>query len=127
MRLSDDADLIVQGMLGDTSMGTATPGVPLVAADFASAFILLSRAWEGHRLSVRAEYFETSDRDATAADENGEHGTALTAAYIFRPADRHRLTLEIQHSVSYRAERLYIGQPRKARETQALASYRIFF
>ncbi len=126
-RLSEDTDLIVQAILGDTTMGTATPGRPLVDVEFTSAFILLSRAWDRHRLSARAEYFETTDKDLTVADDNGEHGVALTAAYIFRPVQRHRLTLELLQAVSYRTERIYLGRPRKARETQVQASYRIFF
>lgn len=120
-------DVVVQGLIGDTRMGTEVPGMSLVAADFASAFVLVSRDWDRHRLSARAEYFETTDRDLTALDNNSEHGTALTAAYVFRPLERHRLTLELLHLISYRPERAVLGLPLKARETQAQVSYRIFF
>lgn len=114
-------------MTGDTSMGTPAPGRSLVNADYASAFVLLSRAWDRHRVSARAEYFETTDKDQAAVDNNGEHGTALTLAYIFRPRERQRLTLELLHAVSYRPARTFIGSPVKASETQVQASYRFFF
>lgn len=123
----ESLDIIAQGMFGDTRMGTPSPGQSLVNADYASAFVLASHTWSRHRLSVRAEYFETVDKDRTAIDDNDEHGTALTAAYIFRPAERQRLTLEILRTVSFRPERIYLGTPVKARETQVQASYRYFF
>jgi hypothetical protein len=123
----EDVELIAQAMIGDTSMGTPAPGMSLVNADYASAFVLASRAFGRHRLSARAEYFETVDRDATALDNNGEHGTALTLAYVFRPKERQRLTLELLRAVSYRPERIEIGAPLKASETQVQASYRFFF
>lgn len=125
--VTDEIQLIAQGMIGDISMGTPSPGMSLVDTGFASAFVLVSRGWDRHRVSARAEYFETTDRDRTAIDNNAEHGTAVTAAYIFRPAERHRLTLEIMQVVSFRPERTYLNLPIKARETQAQASYRIFF
>jgi hypothetical protein len=124
---TDDIEVITQGMIGRTSMGTPSPGMSLVNTGFASAFVLVSRGWDRHRVSARAEYFETTDRDFTAGDNNAEHGTALTAAYVFRPVERHRLTLELKQVVSFRPERAHLNLPIKARETQAQASYRVFF
>ncbi len=124
---ADDLDVIAQAMIGETSMGTPAPGMSLVNTGFASAFVLVSHAWERHRVSARAEYFETTDRDRTEIDNNGEHGTAVAAAYIFRPAERHRLTVELTQVTSFRPERARLNLPIKARETQAQASYRIFF
>jgi len=122
-----DVDVIGQGMVGETTMGTPAPGMSLVDTGFASAFVLVSRGWERHRVSARMEYFETTDRDRTEIDNNAEHGTAVTAAYIFRPLERHRLTLELTQVVSFRPERAHLNLAIKARETQAQASYRIFF
>lgn len=123
----EGVDVVFQAMRGDTTMGTAVPGIPLVAADFTSAFILVSRAWDRHRITARAEYFETRDKDTTVGDDNNEHGTAVTMAYVFRPLERHRLTIELTQGVSFRPERAFIGESIKARETQLQASYRIFF
>jgi hypothetical protein len=124
---ANDLDVIAQGMVGETTMGTPAPGMSLVNAGFASAFVLVSRSWDRHRVSARVEYFETTDRDVTEIDNNAEHGMALTAAYIFRPAERHRLTIELMRVVSSRPERAHLNLGIKARETQAQASYRIFF
>ncbi|MBM3515110.1 MAG: hypothetical protein FJX59_15575 [Alphaproteobacteria bacterium] len=78
-------------------------------------------------MSGRIEYFKTHDRD-TSPDLNGETGQALTLAYIFRPVDRQRLTLEMLHIHSRRPERaLSFGLPATANETQIQASYRFFF
>jgi len=124
---TDDLQVIAQGMVGDTTMGTPSPGTSIVDTGFASAFVLASQRWGRHRVSVRAEYFETTDRDRTAVDNNAEHGNALTTAYVFRPAQRHSLTFELMQVISYRPERAHLNLPIKARETQAQMSYRIFF
>ena len=125
--LPGEIDLVVQGMIGDTAMGLTALNRALVDVDYASAFVLLSRAWDQHRLSFRAEYFETVDRDLTPDDANGEHGNSVTLAYVFYPAERHRLTVEALNVFSQRSERGFIGIPHKSHETQVQASYRIFF
>lgn len=124
---TDDIQVIAQGIIGDTRMGTPSPGMSVVDTAFASAFVLASQRWGRHRVSARAEYFETTDRDRTANDNNAEHGTALTAAYIFRPAQTHLLTFELMQVISFRPERAYLNLPIKARESQAQMSYRVFF
>ena len=95
--------------------------------DFSSAFVLVSRAWDKHRISARLEYFDTRDHDFTPDDNNAERGNALTLAYIFRPADIHRLTFEVARVYSDRAERVYAGFVRSQIETIAQASWRIIY
>ena len=47
-------------------------------------------------------------------------GNALTVAYVFRPVDNQRLTLEVLRTGSTGRERTFsFGQPRTANETQA--------
>ncbi len=125
--LPGDIDLVVQGMIGDTVMGLTSTGQSLVDVDFAAAFLLLSRSWNQHRLSLRAEYFETVDRDLAVDDDNDEHGNSLTLAYVFYPTERQRLTVEVLSSFSQRPEREFLGIPNKFHETQAQVSYRFFF
>lgn len=126
-KLSGDIDLVVQGMIGDTAMGFVAPNQALVDVGYASAFVLLSRAWDRHRFSIRAEYFETIDHDPVSDDNNGEHGNSIALAYVFYPVDRQRLTLEFLNIFSQRPERGFIGIPQKFSENQVQASYRIFF
>ncbi len=120
-------DLVVQGMIGDTVMGLTASGQSFVDVDYASAFFLLSKNWSRHRLSLRAEYFETVDRDQTVDDDNDEHGNSLTLAYVFYPTERQRLTAEVLSTFSQRPERGFLGIPHKFHETQAQVSYRLFF
>jgi hypothetical protein len=126
-KLPGDVDLVAQGMIGDTAMGFVAPNQALVDVGYASAFVLLSRAWDRHRFSVRAEYFETTDRDPIPDDNNGEHGNSVALSYVFYPVDRHRLTVEFLNIFSQRPEREFIGIPEKFSENQVQASYRIFF
>lgn len=127
--LPGEIDVIAQLMTGTTTVVTIPNGVgPVVKTGYLSGFALFSRAWDRHRLSLRLEYFETTDRDRLFPDNNNEWGNAVTAAYVFRPADNQRLTLELLRIHSTRPERaLGFGLPRTATETQAQASYRFFF
>ena len=116
-------------MRGSTSVITLREPVgPLVYADFWSAFGLVSKSWGEHRLSFRAEYFKTSDEDNfVSQDDNNEHGYALTGAYIFRPAEDQRITVELVYVNSLRPERVFLGTSARARELQSQISYRFFF
>jgi hypothetical protein len=119
--------LLAQAMTGSTTVITRpAPRGPFVDTRFWSVFGLVSKDWNRHRVSLRLERFGADDRD-TSADNNNEHGTGLTLAYVFRPTERQRVTLEALHVESYRPERIYLGFPRKARETVLQASYRFFF
>lgn len=119
--------LMAQGMTGSTTVITRpAPRGPFVDARFWSVYGLASHDWERHRISLRLERFGADDRD-TSADDNTERGTGVTAAYVFRPTERQRLTFEILRVTSDRPERIYFGFPRKARETVLQASYRYFF
>jgi hypothetical protein len=95
--------------------------------DLSSAFVLISREWNRHRLSARLETFDVHDRDRTPDDPNAEHGQALTLAYVFRPNAGQRLTFEALRVSSSRARRLDFGLPARVRETQFQVSYRLFF
>jgi hypothetical protein len=126
-QFADGFDVVAQVMRGSTSVITL-PGTlgAIVDTHFWSGYGLVSKDRGKHRLSFRAEYFATSDHDAFP-DNNTEHGTALTLAYILRPAENQRLTFEILHVNSRRPERSYLGLAPRAAETQAQASYRFFF
>ncbi len=114
-------------MNGSTTLITIRPPIgPIVATNYWSAFALISKEWDRHRLSFRAERFVTSDHDIFP-DNNNERGTALTLAYVYRPAVKQRLTLELIRVTSGRPERGFLGLAPHATETQAQASYRFFF
>lgn len=127
-RLPGEIDLIAQVMDGRTSVITIPPPVgPIVLAKFDSQFVLASRDFAGHRVSLRYDRFATDDRDRFP-DNNTEKGHAWTLAYVVYPAEMQRLTLELLHIDSTRAERsLSFRLPAAWRETQIQASYRFFF
>ncbi len=127
--LPNDIDLVAQFMDGKTTVVTLPNGVgPVVKTNFMSGFALVSKQWDQHRISLRLEYFETKDKDKLFPDNNNEWGNAITAAYVFRPVDNQRITLELLHVHSNRPERaLSFNKPRLANENQLQASYRFFF
>jgi len=122
-----DVTFLAQAMRGSTTVITRTPPRgPFVDTHFWSVYGLISKDWNRHRVSLRLERFGADDKD-TSADDNNERGTALTAAYVFRPAERQRLTLELLRVDSTRPERAFLGFAPKIRETVVQASYRFFF
>ena len=113
----EDFTFLAQAMDGSTTVITRpAPRGPFVDTRFWSVFGLVSKDWSRHRVSLRLEQFGADDRD-TSADDNNKHGTGITAAYVFRPAGRQRLTFEVLHVASDRPERVYFGFSRRARET----------
>jgi len=125
--LPGDIDVLAQYMRGRTTVITIRPPVgPIVDTRYWSTYGLVSKVLGRHRVSLRGEYFKTTDRD-TFPDDNSEHGFGLTAAYVFRPADNQRLTVELLYVNSVRAERAFMATPARARETQSQISYRLFF
>lgn len=125
--LPGDITILAQVMRGGTTVVTL-PGAPsaIVDTDFWAAYLLASKDFGRHRVSLRLDRFGTNDEDASL-DNNNEHGTAITAAYVLRPAPRQRLTLEALYVKSHRPERGHLGLPIRAGETQFQASYRFFF
>ncbi|MGE3476634.1 MAG: hypothetical protein AB7H70_12590 [Rhodospirillaceae bacterium] len=118
---------IAQYMTGTTTViSLPAPRMGLVYTGFWSAYALVSKDWGRHRLSLRVERFGADDGD-TFPDNNNEHGAGVTAAYVFRPTARQRVTLEVLHVDSHRPERVYLGFPAKAHETVLQGSYRFFF
>ncbi|MBL8642651.1 MAG: hypothetical protein JNK21_01875 [Rhodospirillaceae bacterium] len=103
------------------------PSFTVADNDFGSAFLLVSRAWDRHRLSARAEVFDVNDNDGTRDDPNAEDGTAFTLAYVFRPDARQRFTVEYLRINARRAVRASFEQPLRAREDLIQFSYRLFF
>ena len=119
-------DIVVQTMIGNIKMA-AFPTFTVVDNDFSSVSVLLSRQWQQHRVSARVEYFDVTDRDFTRDDPNGEHGSAATLSYVYRPDDNQRLTFELLNVRSTRQSRAGFGLSPRANETTLQASYRFFF
>jgi hypothetical protein len=100
--LPGDVGLIAQWMSGETIMGPDLgrfrgpefDGVYPVDNAYESSFVLLTRAFDRHRLSVRYDDFEITEADLTPLDENAEKGHAWTLAYKFQVNDNFGVVAE---------------------------------
>lgn len=119
-------EFISQAMVGNTSMDTRPVLGSKVDNDYWSVFTLFSKRFGDHRISFRYDHFQVADDDFTADDLNQENGNAWTAAYVLRPFNKQRLTLEALHVDSKRPERAFLNLPVRAKETVLQASYRFF-
>ena len=99
-RMPGNTELLSQYLRGDTLMGTQRGA--RVKADYWSAYLLLSKRWQQHRLSLRWDRFEVIDRDTTYRDSNDEHGRSLTASYSYRWRKAWKASLDY---IDWRSER----------------------
>lgn len=122
-----DMTLISQGIRGSTRMGDEINGQFAVDTRFWATSVLLSKAWDTHRFSIRFDRFGTAENDYLPQDRNQEHGYALTANYNLTLAKQHQINLEVTHSNSDRPARLSLGQHSTQEETIWQIAYRLFF
>jgi hypothetical protein len=95
-----------QLMYGNTLVGPDTPyGVP-VDVDFTAAYLLVSHELGTGKLTVRGDWFDTTDNSFTATDNNDESGWAATLAYKRPLVDFADLVVELVHVESDRPSRL---------------------
>ncbi len=114
-----------QVLFGNTLVGTDTPfGYP-VDVDFATAYLLVSREIGPGKLSVRGDWFETSDNSFEAYDNNNEQGWAAMLAYKAEVADHAAVVVEIQHVSSDRYGRAYGGVAADQGQTLVQTALRI--
>jgi hypothetical protein len=111
--------LISQGMQGTTQMGFKTGGIVWVDTRFRSVFALLTHPVGAGAVSLRGEWFDTTERGSRMvhADEN-EDGWAVTAAVRWPVWTYATLFGEALHVESDRGARARAGLP--ARETQTV-------
>ena len=85
--------LAAEHMRGDTGMGFA-PGAA-VAARFGAPYALVSWQVGRLRLSSRADWFKTSERDFSAAENNDEVGSSIALAAILEPRPDWSIAVEL--------------------------------
>ncbi|GIU47717.1 hypothetical protein [Shewanella sp. KT0246] len=125
-RLPYNIELISQLMLGSTLM-QSPDGIDVVNNDYQAAFILISKRWDKHRVSVRAEDFEVSDNDATLDDNNNEQGNALTLSYQYRLQKSWFIQAEYNRIDSTRDAKVEQGLPQELLEQQWQLATRWYF
>lgn len=124
--LPNKLELSAQYMTGDTLMNDVY-GNAVVDNDYSSAYIMLSKRWNKHRLTGRLEEFSVTDKDQTVGDNNDEYGKAATLNYTYRYSKPVFLSVEHNWINSDRPGRVYSGQPVSREERQLLFAVRYFF
>jgi hypothetical protein len=99
----------------------------VVANDYRSAYVALSKKWRQQRLTLRLEEFSVTDNDQTAHDSNQEYGKAATVN-VSRRLSRHWFAaVEYNWIDSDRHARIYSGDKTHAIERQWQLALRYFF
>ena len=98
LALPNNWELLFQWMIGSTVMGPVIDGAHAVDTEFDAKYLMLSKAYDRHRLSARYDRFEVTQNDDTDEDNNLDDGHAWTIAYIYDHSD----------TMSFAAESLYI-------------------
>jgi hypothetical protein len=128
----DAFEILAQGMAGETEV--APFGLFDRVVEFWSAYVLAGREFGDWRVAARAEIFGSDAVTAnfisgiTAKDpEYSEHGHAFTLAVTWTPEEWLRLTAEVLHVDSDRAQREEAGLAHRSRETQLQIGGRFLF
>jgi hypothetical protein len=125
--LPGDVGLIAQWMGGTTVMGSPTGDIYPVDVEYDSRFVLLTRSFDAHRLSLRYENFHAGDRDMTPDDDNSEAGLAWTASWRYRFSDRLAVATEWLSIKTSRASWAYFDLGPTATEQQLQLSLLLRF
>jgi hypothetical protein len=86
--LPGDVGVLAQWLNGETAMGPDVGGgTHAVDVGFESYFLLLTRSWDRHRVSLRFDDFSATDNDPTPGDSNDESGHGWTLGYQVQLTD----------------------------------------
>lgn len=125
-KIQPDLTLIGQTLNGDTLMQSPLRQ-DVVNNQFSSAFLLLSKRWQQHRLSGRVENFSVTDKDNTYQDNNAESGHSLTLSYVYRLNRHWFVHTEYSRINSKRFSRTYHHQSEKLHESLLQFAVKRFF
>jgi hypothetical protein len=125
--LPGDVGLIMQWMKGDTTWGRTPTGERGVYADYASYFVLLSKAFSRHRLTARYDHFDVSDNDEIPLDNNAEEGSAWMLGYQFAATRYLTLAAEWLQIETVRPAFAYFGLNQSVTERQFQVSAQLRF
>jgi len=88
LSLPANIGVITQWMRGSTVMGSVINGAHAVDVEYESMFVLLTRALDKHRFSLRYDNFEVTQNDSIPEDNNPENGHVWTASYRYGWSDK---------------------------------------
>ncbi|MGH1372342.1 MAG: hypothetical protein ACRBBW_09925 [Cellvibrionaceae bacterium] len=112
-RFNRSTRVLTQWMSGNTQMGK-----PAVDVDFSSYYVLLSHKIKQHRLSIRYDWFDTTERDDYLMDPNDSQGDAWTVAWRYPLSQHLEIGAEYLQLTSDNENRELWGWDREARQQQ---------
>jgi hypothetical protein len=122
-----DIGLLAQWMDGYTAWGRFENGVYSVDVTFLSNYVLLTRAFDQHRITARYDHFEMAEADTTPLDENSERGHGWTLSYQYSPTDNLTLAAEWIRIFTERPAWAYFDLDTRQTETQLQVAFRLRF
>ena len=124
--LPGDWNLLFQWMSGTTVMGPATNGIHMVDTEFDSKYLMLTREFDRHRVSLRYDTFEMTQNDSTRDDNNPEDGHIWTMAYFYEMSNQVSFGAEILAIKTHRCAWEYfdIDETRTEKQLQLSARFR---
>lgn len=125
--LPGDIGLLTQWMRGSTVMGAATNGIHAVDTEYESKYLLLTRVFDRHRVSLRYDDFEVTQSDSTPEDNNPENGHIWTVAYQFQATEKAQLAAEWLSIKTHHCGWVYYGISPTVTEEQLQLSLRLRF
>lgn len=125
--LPGDIGLLAQWMDGFTAWGRFSNGVYSVDVTFESNYVLLTRAFDRHRITARYDHFEMSEADQTPLDENSERGNAWTLSYQYTTSPRVSIAAEWMQIFTERPAWAYFDLEQRNTESQLQLSLRLRF
>jgi hypothetical protein len=125
--LPGDIGLLAQWMDGWTALGRFNNGVYSIDVEFMSQYVLLTRAFDRHRVTARYDHFEMSENDQTPLDENSERGHAWTLAYQYAASSKVSIAAEWLQIFTDRPAFEYYELERRKTETQVQLALRLRF
>ena len=126
--LPAEIGLIAQWMDGTTVMGPDIGGgIHPVDVEYDSYFVLLTRAFDRHRIGVRYDKFNITQNDQTREDNNPENGHAWTLSYRFSPIDIADFAVEWLRIKTHRCAYEYYDLDTDVTESQFQLTARLKF
>lgn len=108
--------LLTQWMTGTTAMGPVLVTARAVDTDFYAHYVLLTKLFGRHRVTLRRDGFEVEDNDGVPGDDNSDSGDAWTLAYRYDRSARWSIGAEWLSISSWHPAWTYFGLPASATE-----------
>jgi hypothetical protein len=125
--LPGEWNLLFQWMAGSTVMGQVVDGAHIVDTEFDSKYLMLTRSFDRHRLSLRNDIFEITQNDDTDEDNNPENGYVWTLAYFYDLSDKLSFGAESMVIKTHRCGWTYYDIDETRKEKQLQLSVRLRF